>query len=45
MQAKAVLAQVPKGNYVYIKGNSADPNADFLRWASRRSSRPRTTLG
>ena len=31
MQARAVLAQVPKGNYVYIKGNSADANADFLR--------------
>ena len=22
--------QVPKGNYVFIKGNSADPNADFV---------------
>ncbi|MEO8422920.1 MAG: substrate-binding domain-containing protein [Actinomycetota bacterium] len=31
MQAEAVLGQVPKGNYVYIKGNSADANADFLR--------------
>lgn len=31
LQAKAVYAQVPKGNYVFIKGNSADPNADFLR--------------
>ena len=31
LQAEAVLAQVPKGNYVYIKGNSADANADFLR--------------
>jgi D-xylose transport system substrate-binding protein len=31
MQAEAVYAQVPKGNYVFIKGNSADPNADFLR--------------
>src|SRR4249920_1062551 len=31
MQAEAVLAQVPKGNYVYIKGNKADANADFLR--------------
>jgi D-xylose transport system substrate-binding protein len=31
MQAQAVLEQVPKGNYVYIKGNSADANADFLR--------------
>ncbi|HTJ56653.1 MAG TPA: D-xylose ABC transporter substrate-binding protein [Devosiaceae bacterium] len=31
MQADAVFKQVPKGNYVFIKGNSADPNADFLR--------------
>ncbi len=31
MQAEAVLAQVPKGNYVFIKGNAADANSDFLR--------------
>jgi D-xylose transport system substrate-binding protein len=31
LQAQAVLEQVPQGNYVYIKGNSADANADFLR--------------
>ncbi len=31
MQARAVYEQVPKGNYVFIKGNAADPNADFLR--------------
>ena len=31
MQAEAVFAQVPEGNYVIIKGNSADANADFLR--------------
>jgi len=30
MQARAVLAVQPKGNYVFIKGSSADPNADFL---------------
>jgi D-xylose transport system substrate-binding protein len=30
MQAQAVFDQVPKGNYVFIKGNSADANADFL---------------
>ena len=30
MQAQAVSEQVPKGNYVFIKGNSADPNADFV---------------
>ncbi|ULB11230.1 D-xylose ABC transporter substrate-binding protein [Cereibacter azotoformans] len=31
MQARAVFEQAPKGNYVMIKGNAADPNADFLR--------------
>ncbi len=31
MQAEAVFALVPTGNYVIIKGNSADANADFLR--------------
>ncbi len=31
MQARAVFAAQPKGNYVVIKGNKADANADFLR--------------
>jgi len=31
LQAQAVMAAAPKGNYVIIKGNSADANADFLR--------------
>ena len=31
MQARAVLAAQPKGNYVMIKGSPVDPNADFLR--------------
>jgi len=30
MQARAVLAAQPKGNYVFIKGSPQDPNADFL---------------
>ncbi len=30
MQAKAVLAAAPKGNYAFIKGSSTDPNADIL---------------
>jgi D-xylose transport system substrate-binding protein len=30
MQARAVFAVKPVGNYVFIKGSSADPNADFL---------------
>jgi D-xylose transport system substrate-binding protein len=31
MQARAIFAAKPKGNYVIIKGNKADANADFLR--------------
>ena len=31
MQARAVLAAQPTGNYVMIKGSAQDPNADFLR--------------
>ncbi|NIA67483.1 D-xylose ABC transporter substrate-binding protein [Pelagibius litoralis] len=30
IQAREVLKAQPKGNYVFIKGSSADPNADFL---------------
>jgi D-xylose transport system substrate-binding protein len=30
MQARAVYEMQPTGNYVFIKGNAADPNADFL---------------
>jgi len=30
MQARGVLAAKPQGNYAFIKGSSADPNADFL---------------
>ena len=30
LQAKGVFAVQPEGNYVFIKGNGADPNADFL---------------
>ncbi|WP_196258698.1 D-xylose ABC transporter substrate-binding protein [Pelagibacterium limicola] len=30
LQAQAVYAVQPTGNYVFIKGSSTDPNADFL---------------
>ncbi|APO75675.1 xylose ABC transporter substrate-binding protein XylF [Rhizobium etli 8C-3] len=30
MQAKGVFEAKPEGNYVFIKGSSSDPNADFL---------------
>jgi D-xylose transport system substrate-binding protein len=31
MQAREIFKAVPKGNYIIIKGNKADANADFLR--------------
>ena len=31
MEAEAIFDLVPTGNYIIIKGNSADANADFLR--------------
>ncbi len=31
MQARAILEVMPAGKYVFIKGNQADANADFLR--------------
>ena len=31
LQAEAIFDVVPEGNFVIIKGNSADANADFLR--------------
>ena len=30
VQAREVFKAQPEGNYVFIKGSSADPNADFL---------------
>ncbi len=30
IQAREVFKRQPEGNYVFIKGSSADPNADFL---------------
>jgi D-xylose transport system substrate-binding protein len=31
MQAREIFELVPEGNYIIIKGNAADANADFLR--------------
>ena len=31
MQAREIFKAVPKGNYVFIKGNKADANAVFLK--------------
>ncbi len=35
MQARAIIATKPKGNYVFIKGSPTDPNADFLNAGQR----------
>ena len=39
MQAQEITKAVPKGNYVIIKGNKADANADFLRSGYGRGHR------
>ena len=45
LQAQAVFAKVPKGNYVVIKGNKADANADFLRSGMDQIIKPAVTSG
>ena len=45
LEAEAVQAQVPKGNYVFIKGNSTDANADFLRSGQQEVLQDATRLG
>ena len=45
MMARAILALRPEGNYVFIKGSSADPNADFLFRGSMEILRPHIDAG
>ncbi len=45
MQARAVLAVKPKGNYVFIKGSPTDPNADFLNAGQREVLKPAVDKG
>ncbi len=45
MQARAVLAAAPKGNYVMIKGSPTDPNADFLRGGQQEILQPAIDSG
>ncbi|KEP71078.1 D-xylose ABC transporter substrate-binding protein [Thioclava sp. BHET1] len=45
MQARAVLAAQPKGNYVMIKGSPTDPNADFLRGGQQEVLQPSIDSG
>jgi D-xylose transport system substrate-binding protein len=45
MQARAVLAVKPRGNYVFIKGSPTDPNADFLNAGQREVLKPAIDKG
>ena len=45
MQARAVLAAKPKGNYVFIKGSPTDPNANFLNGGQREVLKPSIDKG
>lgn len=45
MQARAVLALQPEGNYVMIKGSPTDPNADFLRSGQQEILQPAIDAG
>jgi len=45
MQAREVMKVKPEGNYVFIKGSSADPNADFLNAGQREVLKPAIDAG
>jgi len=45
LQAQTVYDVQPEGNYVFIKGNSADPNADFLFEGQMEVLRPAIEAG
>ena len=45
MQARAVLAAMPKGRYVMIMGSPVDPNAGFLRGGQQEVLQDAITKG
>jgi len=45
MMARSVLAAKPEGNYVFIKGSGADPNANFLFQGSMEILKPHIDAG
>jgi D-xylose transport system substrate-binding protein len=45
LEAEAVFKVAPKGNYVIIKGNKADANADFLRAGMDQVIKPAVDSG
>jgi D-xylose transport system substrate-binding protein len=45
MMARAIQAAKPEGNYAFIKGSSADPNANFLYQGSMEILKPAIDAG
>jgi D-xylose transport system substrate-binding protein len=45
MMGRAILAAKPEGNYVFIKGSGADPNAGFLFQGSMEVLKPAIDAG
>ncbi|HEY7042450.1 MAG TPA: ROK family protein, partial [Nocardioidaceae bacterium] len=45
LQAESIFGAVPKGNYIIIKGNKADANADFLRSGMDKVIKPAVDSG
>jgi D-xylose transport system substrate-binding protein len=45
MMARAIQAAKPEGNYAFIKGSSADPNANFLSQGSMEVLKPAIDAG
>ena len=45
MMARAIQAAKPEGNYAFIKGSSADPNANFLFQGSMEILKPAIDAG
>jgi D-xylose transport system substrate-binding protein len=45
MQAREVEKVKPEGNYIFIKGNSADPNADFVHSGQLEVLKPAMDAG
>lgn len=45
MMGRAALAAKPEGNYVFIKGSGADPNANFLFQGSMEILKPHIDAG
>ena len=45
IQARAILAVKPRGNYIFIKGSPTDPNSDFLHAGQMEVLKPAIASG